>query len=71
MSMPFEQARTLMAAGDVHRRARRKREAQAALERALIAFTGLGARIWAARASSDLEHSWDRQELLPSGGRCC
>jgi len=51
---PFERARTLLALGDVRRRAKEKRNARAALEQAATAFDELGARLWAARARDSL-----------------
>jgi len=53
--IPFEQARTLLTAGIVHRRAKRKREARAFLVEAVGTFSGLGAAGWTARAESELE----------------
>jgi DNA-binding NarL/FixJ family response regulator len=52
--MPFERGRTLLALGQVQRRFRRKREAKESLERAKAIFDGLGATLWAAKASSEL-----------------
>jgi DNA-binding CsgD family transcriptional regulator/tetratricopeptide (TPR) repeat protein len=54
LPMPFELARTLLIAGAVHRRAKRRTDARAALEEAAAAFAGMGAHIWAARARSEL-----------------
>jgi DNA-binding CsgD family transcriptional regulator len=51
---PFELGRTLLVAGIVRRRARQKRSAREALERAAAIFTDLGAAIWAARAREEL-----------------
>ena len=42
--MPFEQARTMLALGTVLRRARRNRDARAALTDALDTFTGCARR---------------------------
>jgi DNA-binding CsgD family transcriptional regulator len=58
--MPFERARTLLALGTIHRRAKQRREAREALEGALGTFGGLGARLWAEKA---------RAELAAIGGR--
>lgn len=60
VSMPFEEARTLLALGATRRRARMKRPARDALEQALTIFEQLGARLWAERA---------RGELARIGGR--
>jgi DNA-binding CsgD family transcriptional regulator len=58
--MPFEHARTLLALGMVHRRAKRRSAARDALGEALAAFEQLGAALWAQRA---------RMELSRIGGR--
>jgi hypothetical protein len=44
--LPFEDARTLLVAGTVRRRARRRREARESLEAARARFTELGAPPW-------------------------
>jgi DNA-binding CsgD family transcriptional regulator len=54
LPMPFERARTLLAGGEVHRRARHKREARDMLKAAESAFTALGAVMWADRARQGL-----------------
>lgn len=54
LPMPFERARTLLAGGTVHRRARHKREARQMLESALADFETLGATAWAGQASEGL-----------------
>lgn len=54
MHCPFERARTLLAAGQVRRRAREKRSAREALEQALQTFDQLGARLWANQAREQL-----------------
>jgi DNA-binding CsgD family transcriptional regulator len=54
LPMPFELARTLLAKGQIERRAKRRREARESLERSLAIFEGLGARLWAQRAASEL-----------------
>jgi DNA-binding CsgD family transcriptional regulator len=51
---PFELARTLLAKGEVERRAKQKRAARSTLEQALGTFQTLGARLWALRARDDL-----------------
>ena len=52
--MPFELARTHLAAGDVARRARRKAAARDHAVQAQTMFAGLGAPGWAGRAAADL-----------------
>ncbi len=54
---PLEQARTLLAAGTIERRAKRKAEAREALERARTIFEQLGARLWCERARLELERT--------------
>ena len=54
LEMPFELARTHLAAGDVARRARRKLAAREHVETARVMFAGLGAAPWAERAAADL-----------------
>jgi DNA-binding CsgD family transcriptional regulator len=70
LPMPFERARTLLAGGEVHRRARRKREAKKILEAAESAFTALGATTWAGRAHDGLARIGLRpaapQDLTPT-----
>jgi hypothetical protein len=51
---PFERGRTLFALGSLERRAKQKRVAREALEAGLAVFEQLGARLWAARARSEL-----------------
>ena len=51
---PLEHGRSLLALGAVHRRARHKRAARESLEAALAVFEGMGARIWAERARTEL-----------------
>ena len=52
--VPLDRARCLLVAGMAHRRARRKREAKAALTTALAEFTALGAGAFAERATREL-----------------
>jgi DNA-binding CsgD family transcriptional regulator len=52
--MPFEAARTFLAAGEIRRRAGRRRAALDALETARDAFERLGASQWAERAAADI-----------------
>jgi DNA-binding CsgD family transcriptional regulator len=53
--MPFERARTLLVAGEVHRRFKQRRKARELLEAAAAAFAGVGAPLWAAKARSALD----------------
>jgi DNA-binding CsgD family transcriptional regulator len=57
---PFERGRTLLALGGLQRRAKQKRAARESLAAALATFEGLGARLWAEKA---------RTELAQLGGR--
>ncbi len=52
--VPFERGRTLLVKGQVHRRAKEKLLARAALESAVGVFDALGAKVWAARARDEL-----------------
>ena len=54
LAMPFEEARTLLAAGEVHRRARHKRKALVFLQAALVIFERLGAPRWQERVRDEL-----------------
>jgi DNA-binding CsgD family transcriptional regulator len=82
VDMPFERARTLLVAGSVRRRARRRREARETLESALAEFDRLGAVAWAQKAQSEihriggrapagreLTEAEDRIAELVAGGR--
>jgi DNA-binding CsgD family transcriptional regulator len=60
LPMPFEEARTLLAAGEIHRRARHKHRACGPLQTALAIFEQLGAPLWQRRA---------RDELARGGGQ--
>jgi DNA-binding CsgD family transcriptional regulator len=53
--VPFSLARTLLVVGQVRRRRRERGAAKAALERAHALFSELGAPLWAARASAELQ----------------
>jgi DNA-binding CsgD family transcriptional regulator len=53
-TLPLERARTLLALGAAQRRAKRRREARETLEEALGVFEGMGAALWAERASAEL-----------------
>ena len=55
--VPFERARTLLAYGQVLRRAKQKRRARAVLEEAVALFERLGAQPWAARAHEELRRT--------------
>lgn len=61
LPMPFERARTLLVAGSVHRRARRRAAALEALEKAVGIFSAMGARIWAERARTELASVFGRR----------
>jgi ATP/maltotriose-dependent transcriptional regulator MalT len=54
LDMPFDLARTHLAAGDVARRARRKMAAREHVESARAMFARLGAVPWAGRAAAEL-----------------
>ena len=60
VDIPFEQARTHLALGQVQRRARRQQDARRSLQAALTTFERLGASVWADQA---------RHELGRIGGR--
>ena len=51
---PFEQARTLLVAGRVRRRAKQKAAARSALEQAAAIFAALPAPLWAARTQEEI-----------------
>jgi len=54
LPQPFERARTLLAAGTIERRAKRRAAARDALTAALELFDGLGAALWAEKAAAEL-----------------
>ena len=54
LPMPFEHARTLLAAGEVHRRTRHKHKALEFLQAALLIFERLGAPLWENRVRDEL-----------------
>ncbi len=54
LPMPFERARTLLAQGQLRRRAKQKRAARESLREALQIFERLGAPLWAERARAEL-----------------
>jgi DNA-binding NarL/FixJ family response regulator len=61
LDMPFERARTLLIAGQIHRRHKHKRLAAEALGAALDAFVALDAPLWAARARTELARTRTRR----------
>ena len=61
VGMPFDQARSFLVAGGIHRRRRQKAAAAAALQRARATFDDLGAHGWAQRADEELERLGDRR----------
>jgi DNA-binding CsgD family transcriptional regulator/tetratricopeptide (TPR) repeat protein len=67
LQMPFEEARTLLVAGEVHRRARHKRMAASFLREAVQAFDRLGAPLWTARAQDELDRVGIRGPRAESG----
>jgi DNA-binding CsgD family transcriptional regulator len=54
LPVPFERARTLIVLGTLHRRAKHKAAARAALEEAIEILDPMGARLWAERARAEL-----------------
>lgn len=54
LAMPFEKARTLLAAGEVHRRQRHKHTAMTLLQAALAIFERLDAPLWQRRVIDEL-----------------
>ena len=54
LPMPFELGRTLLAQGQLRRRAKQKRAARESLQGALDIFERLGAPLWAERAGAEL-----------------
>ena len=71
--MPFERARTLLALGAAQRRAKRKRDARATLDEAVLVFEELGAALWAEKARAELGRIGGRAashgELTPTERR--
>jgi DNA-binding CsgD family transcriptional regulator len=61
LPLPFETARTLLALGEIRRRARKKAAARDAVGRALAIFERLGADRWADRARAELGRSGVRR----------
>jgi DNA-binding CsgD family transcriptional regulator len=54
MDMPFDLGRTLLAEGQIRRRARHKRAAKESLQQAYRLFHDMGARLWAEQAQTEL-----------------
>jgi DNA-binding CsgD family transcriptional regulator len=54
LPLPFQRARTLIVLGTLHRRAKHKAAARAALEEAVEILDGMGAALWAERARAEL-----------------
>ncbi len=54
LPMPFERARTLLAKGQIERRAKRKAAARRSIEEALEIFDRLGAPLWSEIAQAEL-----------------
>jgi ATP/maltotriose-dependent transcriptional regulator MalT len=55
LPLPMERGRTLLALGQVNRRAKQKRAAREALDEAMGMFEQLGSPLWAAKTRRDLE----------------
>ncbi len=55
LPMPYELGRTLLAKGQIERRARHRREARDSLQHAQAIFEEIGAKLWAARAADELK----------------
>jgi DNA-binding CsgD family transcriptional regulator len=54
LPLRFDHARTLWAAGQVHRRTRAKSQAHDLLTQARVEFAAMGAALWVARADAEL-----------------
>jgi DNA-binding CsgD family transcriptional regulator len=54
LPQPFERGRTLLARGQIERRAKHRAAARASLTEALEVFDGLGAALWSERAAAEL-----------------
>jgi len=67
---PYELARTLLVAGILQRRQRKRSEAKASFERAYAMFERVRARLWAQRAAAEIDRLGLRrssgEELTPS-----
>ena len=57
VQMPLELGRTLLAKGQIERRAKQKRAARDSFEATLERFDSIGARLWAQRARAELERT--------------
>ena len=66
LAMPFEEARTLLVAGEVHRRARHKQQALDFLRAALAIFERLGAPRWQDRVLGELARVGDPRHAAGS-----
>jgi DNA-binding CsgD family transcriptional regulator len=69
VTVPFDQARTLLALGRLQRRRKQRKAARESLERALGIFEELGAPLWAGKTRAELERTHLREaplELTPS-----
>jgi DNA-binding CsgD family transcriptional regulator len=62
LPVPFERARTLIVLGTLHRRAKRKAAARAALEEARAILEQIGAPLWAQRARAELHRVGGRTQ---------
>jgi DNA-binding CsgD family transcriptional regulator len=73
VTVPFDLARTLLVAGQTHRRRGERKAAKDVLERALALFEELGASLWAERAAAELRRIPIRRgagdELTPTEER--
>ena len=73
VGQPLELGRTLLVTGEVERRAKRKGAARVPLEDALGIFEGIGAKLWAQRATRALERvggfTGTARELTPTERR--
>lgn len=58
LPMPFERARTLLLAGQLRRRQRKREAARTALAEAVRIFADLGAPLWAERARAELARTF-------------
>lgn len=61
VELRLEVARTLLVAGQLERRRRRKAEARALLAQALAIFQAAGAQLWATRVNAELERAASRR----------
>jgi DNA-binding CsgD family transcriptional regulator len=63
LSVPFDLARTMLAAGTILRRAKRKKPARDALEEASVLFERTPAPLWASKARSELDRVSGRKPV--------